>query len=99
MTRKYPDLELLLTELTSASPDGDFLIDYYPHYTNLFIATGGSGHGFKFFPVLGEKIVDCIQGKLETDFQKMWAWRKEVADEQFYCEDGSRAGLRGLKLE
>ena len=39
------------------TPDGDFLIDYHPDVQGLFVATGGSGHGFKFFPVIGEE--DC----------------------------------------
>ena len=37
------------------SLDNSFLIDYVPGYSEtLFVASGGSGHGFKFLPVLGE---------------------------------------------
>ena len=25
------------------TPKGDFIVDYHPEYTNLFVATGGSG--------------------------------------------------------
>lgn len=37
---------------------GDFVISYHPSYADgsLFIATGGSGHGFKFFRIIGAKI-------------------------------------------
>ncbi|KAL8971601.1 MAG: hypothetical protein Q9183_000970, partial [Haloplaca sp. 2 TL-2023] len=45
------------------TPTGDFLICYHPQYSNLFLATGGSGHGFKFLPVLGEKVVQILQGR------------------------------------
>jgi sarcosine oxidase/L-pipecolate oxidase len=37
------------------SLDDSFVIDYVPGHNNtLFVASGGSGHGFKFLPVLGE---------------------------------------------
>ena len=34
--------------------NGDFLIDRHPDLTNVWIAGGGSGHGFKHGPALGE---------------------------------------------
>jgi glycine/D-amino acid oxidase-like deaminating enzyme len=34
--------------------NGDFLIDRHPDFDNLWIAGGGSGHGFKHGPALGE---------------------------------------------
>jgi glycine/D-amino acid oxidase-like deaminating enzyme len=34
--------------------NGDFLIDRHPAFDNLWIAGGGSGHGFKHGPALGE---------------------------------------------
>jgi glycine/D-amino acid oxidase-like deaminating enzyme len=34
--------------------DGDFLIDLHPSFDNVWIAGGGSGHGFKHGPALGE---------------------------------------------
>jgi len=37
------------------SVDNSFVIDYVPGYNqSLFVASGGSGHGFKFLPVLGK---------------------------------------------
>ena len=37
------------------SLDNSFIIDYVPDYNDtLFVASGGSGHGFKFLPVLGK---------------------------------------------
>ena len=36
------------------SLDNSFVIDYVPGYADtVFVASGGSGHGFKFLPVLG----------------------------------------------
>jgi len=78
---------------------------YHPTYANLFVATGGSGHGFKFFPVIGDKIVDALQGKLEPELAALWRWRTEEelradtdGDEFLGCDDGSRAGRKGMIL-
>ncbi len=44
------------------SPDGNFLFDHHPQASNLFFLGGGSGHGFKHGPALGELIVHCLNG-------------------------------------
>jgi sarcosine oxidase / L-pipecolate oxidase len=80
-------------------PEGNFLIDYYPSYSGLFIASGGSGHGFKFFPVIGDKITDAIEGKLDSFLSELWAWPKNAVPNFEGTEDGSRSGLKGLLLE
>ena len=36
------------------SPDADLIIDTHPEASNLWIAGGGSGHGFKMGPAIGE---------------------------------------------
>jgi sarcosine oxidase / L-pipecolate oxidase len=79
--------------------DGDFLITYHPQHKGLFIATGGSGHGFKFFPVLGEKIVDAIEGKLDPKWVHAWRWREETCPTLHACDDGSRAGPKEMILD
>ncbi len=81
------------------TPDGDFLIDYHPDAKGLFIATGGSGHGFKFFPIIGEKIADAVEGKLQPDLKQSWQWREAAVPEFVVCDDGSRAGPRGMLLD
>jgi monomeric sarcosine oxidase len=35
------------------TPDDDFIIDWQPEIENVLLATGFSGHGFKFGPVIG----------------------------------------------
>jgi sarcosine oxidase/L-pipecolate oxidase len=76
--------------------DGNFIITHHPKHKNLFVATGGSGHGFKFFPVIGEKIVDILEGK-QTEYAELWRWRDPVMDFA-YCDDGSRSGPKGMLL-
>jgi sarcosine oxidase len=40
--------------------NGDFLIDRHPQFENVWIAGGGSGHGFKHGPALGEYLSQRI---------------------------------------
>ena len=42
--------------LYTMTPDEHFVIDYHPRYDNVVIATGFSGHGFKFASVVGEVV-------------------------------------------
>lgn len=81
------------------TPTGNFLIDYHPEYEGLFLATGGSGHGFKFLPVLGDKIVRAVEGKLEEELRGLWRWPRERVLPFKGCEDGSRMGDWGMVLE
>ncbi len=43
--------------------DGDFFVDRHPARPGLVVASGGSGHAFKFAPLLGELIADAVEGK------------------------------------
>lgn len=40
--------------------NGDFLIDRHPDFANVWLAGGGSGHGFKHGPALGEYLSKVI---------------------------------------
>ena len=42
--------------------NGDFLIDRHPEFENVWIVGGGSGHGFKHGPAVGEYVVGMISG-------------------------------------
>ena len=83
------------------TPTGDFLISYHPRYQNLFLATGGSGHAFKFFPVIGEEVIKGIEGRLGPEWVKIWGWKDGEREggeegEVWETEDGSRGGTRGM---
>jgi sarcosine oxidase len=45
--------------------NGDFLIDRHPEFDNVWLVGGGSGHGFKHGPVVGEYVAARIQGSNE----------------------------------
>lgn len=55
--------------------DGDFLIDYIPGVEGLVVASGGSGHGFKFAPILGQVIADVVERK-SNKYKHRFAWRE-----------------------
>lgn len=59
------------------SCDGDFLIDHHEDRPGLFLATGGSGHAFKFLPVLGDLIADRLLGVPNAEGER-YAWREPV---------------------
>jgi sarcosine oxidase / L-pipecolate oxidase len=83
--------------------DGDFIIDYHPDYRSLFLATGGSGHGFKFLPVIGDRIAATMFGNCPEAFRGKWAFRKDGSEraeswDKVVTADGSRGGVPGLIL-
>jgi sarcosine oxidase len=46
---------------------GDFLIDRHPDFDNVWIAGGGSGHGFKHAPAVGEHVAALLHGAAEPE--------------------------------
>lgn len=93
----------------SDTKDADWLVDWHGGgWENLFIATGDSGHAFKFLPVLGDKVVDVMLGK-GGELGKKWRWKEiedqsvgRVVDGKFQgliTEDGSRGGRPGMILK
>jgi sarcosine oxidase len=52
------------------SSNGDFLLDRHPNWKNVWLAGGGSGHGFKHGPAVGEYMAERVLGtdKLEARF-------------------------------
>jgi len=46
------------------TPDNDFILDRHPKLDNVWIAGGGSGHGFKHGPAIGEFVAGLVTGRL-----------------------------------
>jgi glycine/D-amino acid oxidase-like deaminating enzyme len=44
------------------SRSNDFLLDFHPELPGLFVATAGSGHGFKFGSIMGRIVLDRLDG-------------------------------------
>ena len=45
--------------------NGDFLIDRHPEFDNVWLVGGGSGHGFKHGPFVGEYLAARVEGRLD----------------------------------
>ncbi len=52
------------------TPDGHFIVDRHPAASNVWLLGGGSGHGFKHGPALGEMMAELILREREPD--SMW---------------------------
>ena len=59
-----PVIEARVCQYENTS-NGDFLIDRHPEFENLWLVGGGSGHGFKHGPVVGEYVAARIDGSNE----------------------------------
>jgi len=46
---------------------GDFLIDRHPDFGNVWLVGGGSGHGFKHGPAVGEHACALIDGRVTAE--------------------------------
>jgi sarcosine oxidase len=57
--RDAPIVETRVCQYENTS-SGDFLVDRHPEMKNVWFAGGGSGHGFKHGPALGEYIAGQI---------------------------------------
>jgi glycine/D-amino acid oxidase-like deaminating enzyme len=58
--------------------DEHFWIARDPQHEGLTVAAGGSGHAFKFAPLLGEWIADAVQQRPNPELHK-FRWRPEIA--------------------
>ncbi|HEX6762609.1 MAG TPA: FAD-dependent oxidoreductase [Gaiellaceae bacterium] len=66
----------------SLTGDSHFVVARHPEQSSWWLVGGGSGHGFKHGPALGEYIADCVEGVREP--------------EPFHAL-GPRAGSAGLR--
>ncbi|KAL4932450.1 uncharacterized protein BDV17DRAFT_287968 [Aspergillus undulatus] len=72
-------LDIALTRVCwyTDSFDNHLVIDRVPGKDGLMVATGGSGHAFKYLPKIENWVVDIMEGVgLERDAVKAWRWRK-----------------------
>jgi sarcosine oxidase len=57
--RNAPVLETRVCQYENTS-NGDFLIDRHPSFENVWLVGGGSGHGFKHGPAVGEYVAALV---------------------------------------
>ncbi|KHN98355.1 sarcosine oxidase [Metarhizium album ARSEF 1941] len=58
----------------------DFIISPHTASKGLYVATCGSFHGYKFFPVIGRYVVDMLEDTLPARLASKWAWDRERPD-------------------
>jgi monomeric sarcosine oxidase len=78
-----PVLETRVCQYENTS-NGDFLIDRHPELENVWLVGGGSGHGFKHGPAVGEYVVKMIfeGGTIEKRFSL--ATKERVQERKVY---------------
>jgi glycine/D-amino acid oxidase-like deaminating enzyme len=72
MSRRFPaltDAPVLGAEVCQYenTPDGHFIVDRHPAMPDVWIAGGGSGHGYKMGPALGELLAHQIKEDASAD--------------------------------
>ncbi|KAI1458162.1 FAD dependent oxidoreductase [Annulohypoxylon moriforme] len=81
------------------SLDNSFLVDFVPNDNGMLICSGGSGHGFKFLPILGREVVKIIESPGEKNaYGKLWRWRTKEGGPKNGLEQGE-AGPRNWKKQ
>jgi glycine/D-amino acid oxidase-like deaminating enzyme len=50
-----------------SSPDANFIVDRHPAASNVWIVGGGSGHGYKMGPAIGEMMASLVLGLSQPD--------------------------------
>jgi glycine/D-amino acid oxidase-like deaminating enzyme len=58
--------------------NGDFLIDRHPAFENVWLVGGGSGHGFKHGPAVGEHVAALIAGSAQVEPRFALATKERV---------------------
>ena len=64
--------------------NGDFLIDRHPSLENVWLAGGGSGHGFKHGPAVGEYVTSMILGNGHPEPRFSLARKEKVQQRKVY---------------
>ena len=64
--------------------NGDFLLDRHPSLENVWLAGGGSGHGFKHGPAVGEYVTAMISGDGQPEPRFSLATKARVQERKVY---------------
>ena len=64
--------------------NGDFLIDRHPDLPNVWLVGGGSGHGFKHGPAVGEYVAAMISGNGKSEPRFGLATKERLHERKVY---------------
>ena len=79
--------------------DGDLLIAADPDREGRVVASGGSGHGFKFAPMIGPLVADAVEGQ-KNPWDHRFRWRTSAspgAEQARFVERGQDTTLTERK--
>jgi glycine/D-amino acid oxidase-like deaminating enzyme len=87
--RRFPALSgapIIGTEVCQYenTSNGDFLIDRHPEHDNVWLVGGGSGHGFKHAPVIGEYVAERITKGGDVDPRFSLATKEKMQHRAVY---------------
>jgi sarcosine oxidase len=83
LTRRFPALarapllEARVCQYENSS-NGDFLVDRHPDLENVWLVGGGSGHGFKHGPAIGEYVTGRLAGAIPAEPRFMLATKATI---------------------
>ena len=89
LTRRVPPLadapviESRVCQYENTS-NGDFLIDRHPAFANAWIVGGGSGHGFKHGPAVGEYVASLVSGNAQVEPRFVLTTKEKVQQRKVY---------------
>ena len=78
-----PVLESRVCQYENTS-NGDFLIDAHPEMSNVWFVGGGSGHGFKHGPVVGEYVLLMLSGEGPQELRFSLSSKGKVQERTVY---------------
>jgi sarcosine oxidase/L-pipecolate oxidase len=77
--------------------DNHFIVDQVPGFEGLMVATGGSGHAFKYLPILGDFVVDVLEGNDARPVVRSWKWRSQGKEKPVNVLMEGSTGARALR--
>lgn len=89
LARKFPALrgaklaETRVCQYANTS-SGDFLIDRHPDFKNVWLVGGGSGHGFKHGPAVGEYVAARVLGDAPEEARFTLATKQQRQNRAVY---------------
>ena len=81
--RDAPVVESRVCQYENTS-NGDFLIDRHPNFKNVWLVGGGSGHGFKHGPAMGEYVAKLVLEGGSTEQRFSLATKQTVQKRAVY---------------
>jgi monomeric sarcosine oxidase len=81
--RDAPIVETRVCQYENSS-NGDFLIDRHPEMENVWFAGGGSGHGFKHGPMVGEYLAEQLLDEAKPEPRFSLATKETVQKRAIY---------------